>query len=117
MSLAQLKLENAIPVSAWNIKVIFRPKPSVRLLDSDAVFCAGSPQLQPHVAMSQSLSALHSLAVPVELESGCYTLRSCPIFPVAENWSSLRLSTKTPWYKPFSQKMPERMPCNALPVT
>lgn len=59
-----------------NIEVIFKPNPSVRMVDSDAVFCAGSPQLQPHVAMSQTLSALHSLPVPVELERGRYTLRA-----------------------------------------
>jgi adenylate cyclase len=59
-----------------NIEVIFRPNPSIRTLDSDAVFCAGSPQLQPHVVMSQTLSALQSLPVPVELERGRYTLRA-----------------------------------------
>jgi len=59
-----------------NIEVIFRPNPSVRSLDSEAVFCAGSPELQPHVVMSQMLSALDSLPVPVELERGRYTLRA-----------------------------------------
>ena len=59
-----------------NIEVIFRPNPSVRTVDFDAAFCAGSPQLQPHIVMSQSLSALHSLPVPVELERGRYTLRA-----------------------------------------
>ena len=61
------------------IEVIFRPNPSVRKLDSEAVFCAGSPQLQPHVVMSQALSALHSLPVPVELERGRYTLRASSV--------------------------------------
>jgi len=59
-----------------NIEVIFRPNPSVRNVDFDAAFCAGSPQLQPHVVMSQTLSALHSLPVPLELERGRYTLRA-----------------------------------------
>ncbi len=59
-----------------NIEVIFRPNPSVRNVDFDAAFCAGSPQLQPHVVMSQPISALHSLPVPIELERGRYTLRA-----------------------------------------
>jgi adenylate cyclase len=59
-----------------NIEVIFRPNPSVRVVDLDVAFCAGSPQLQPHVVMSQSLSALHSLPVPIQLERGRYTLRA-----------------------------------------
>jgi class 3 adenylate cyclase len=59
-----------------NIEVIFKPNPSVRTVDSEAIFCAGSPQLQPHVAMSQIISALRSLPVPVELERGRYTLRA-----------------------------------------
>ena len=58
-----------------NIEVIFRPNPSVRMVNFAAVFCAGSPQLQPHVVMSETLTALHSLPVPVELERGRYTLR------------------------------------------
>ena len=58
-----------------NIEVIFRPNPSVRMVNFAAVFCAGSPQLQPHVVMSETLIALHSLPVPVELERGRYTLR------------------------------------------
>ncbi len=59
-----------------NIEVIFRPNPSVRMVDFDVAFCAGSPQLQPHMVMSQSLSALHSLPVPLELERGRYSLRA-----------------------------------------
>jgi class 3 adenylate cyclase len=59
-----------------NIEVIFRPNPSVRTVDLEAAFCAGSPQLQPHVVMSQLLSPLHSLPVPIELERGRYSLRA-----------------------------------------
>jgi class 3 adenylate cyclase len=59
-----------------NIEVIFRPNPSVRPVDFEVAFCAGSPQLQPHVVISQTVSALHSLPVPVELERGRYTLRA-----------------------------------------
>jgi adenylate cyclase len=59
-----------------NIEVIFRPNPSVRTLDYEAVFCAGNPQLQPHVVMSQTLAALRTLPVSVELERGRHTLRA-----------------------------------------
>lgn len=59
-----------------NIEVSFKPNPSVRVVDFAVAFCAGSPQLQPHVVMSQALSALHSLPVPAQLERGRYTLRA-----------------------------------------
>jgi class 3 adenylate cyclase len=62
-----------------NIEVIFRPNPSVRVVDREAAFCAGSPQLQPHVVLSQTLSGLHSLPVPVELERGRHTLRASKV--------------------------------------
>ena len=59
-----------------NIEVVFKPNPTVRTVDMEAAFCAGSPQLQPHVVMSQTLSALRSLPVPLQLERGRYTLRA-----------------------------------------
>lgn len=59
-----------------NIEVIFRPNPSVRAVSLDTVFCVGSPQLQPHVVMTQKVAALKSLPVPVRLEAGRYTLRA-----------------------------------------
>jgi class 3 adenylate cyclase len=59
-----------------NIEVVFRPNPSVRPVELEAAFCVGSPQLQPHVVMVQSLSALHSLPVNLQLEPGRYTLRA-----------------------------------------
>lgn len=59
-----------------NIEVVFRPNPSVRNVEFEAAFCVGSPQLQPHVVMTQRLSALHSLPVPIQLEPGRYTLRA-----------------------------------------
>jgi len=62
-----------------NIEVIFRPNPSVRPVDFEAAFCAGSPQLQPHVVMSQPISALRSLPVPLQLERGRYTLRAANV--------------------------------------
>jgi len=59
-----------------NIEVVFRPNPSVRTVEFDAAFCVGSPQLQPHVVMAQSISPLHSLPVNLKLETGRYTLRA-----------------------------------------
>jgi adenylate cyclase len=59
-----------------NIEVIFRPNPSVRPVDFEAAFCAGSPQLQPHVVMSQPITALRSLPVQIHLERGRYSLRA-----------------------------------------
>jgi class 3 adenylate cyclase len=59
-----------------NIEVVFRPNPSVRHVEFEAAFCVGSPQLQPHVVMAQTLSALRSLPVQVGLERGRYTLRA-----------------------------------------
>jgi class 3 adenylate cyclase len=59
-----------------NIEVVFKPNPSVRRVEFDAAFCVGSPQLQPHVVMSQSIAALHSLPVAMQLEPGRYTLRA-----------------------------------------
>jgi hypothetical protein len=43
-----------------NIEVVFKPNPSVRTVDFNAAFCVGSPQLQPHVVMSQSVTPLHT---------------------------------------------------------
>jgi len=59
-----------------NIEVVFKPNPSVRKVEFDAAFCVGSPQLQPHVVMSQSIAALRSLPVSMQLEPGRYTLRA-----------------------------------------
>jgi class 3 adenylate cyclase len=59
-----------------NIEVVFRPNAAIRKVEQDAAFCVGSPQLQPHVVMTQSVSALKSLPVPLRLETGRYTLRA-----------------------------------------
>jgi class 3 adenylate cyclase len=59
-----------------NIEVVFKPNPSVRPVELEAAFCVGSPQLQPHVVMAQSISALRSLPVNIQLEPGRYTLRA-----------------------------------------
>jgi len=62
-----------------NIEVVFKPNASVRFVQPDAAFCVGSPQLQPHVIMTQSISALKSLPVPLRLERGRYTLRTAGV--------------------------------------
>jgi class 3 adenylate cyclase len=62
-----------------NIEVVFRPNPSVRAVKVDAAFCVGSPQLQPHVVMAQSISPLHSLPITLQLEPGRYTLRASSV--------------------------------------
>jgi class 3 adenylate cyclase len=62
-----------------NIEVIFRPNASVRFVQPDAAFCVGSPQLQPHVVMTQNVSALKSLPVPLRLETGRYALRASDV--------------------------------------
>lgn len=59
-----------------NIEVVFRPNASVRPVEYDAAFCVGSPQLQPHVVMSQSITALRTLPVRIQLEPGRYTFRA-----------------------------------------
>lgn len=59
-----------------NIEVVFRPNPSVVKIDFVAAFCVGSPQLQPHITLNQTISALHPLPVPLRLEQGRYTLRA-----------------------------------------
>ena len=62
-----------------NIEVVFKPNPSVRPVEFDAAFCVGSPQLQPHVVMVQTLASLRSLPIPIQLESGRYTLRASSV--------------------------------------
>jgi class 3 adenylate cyclase len=58
------------------IEVVFKPNASLRAVEFNAAFCVGSPQLQPHVVMSQSIAALRSLPVSMQLEPGRYTLRA-----------------------------------------
>ena len=59
-----------------NIEVVFRPNPSIVKIEFNAAFCVGSPQMQPHVFMTQTISALRPLPVPMQLEQGRYTLRA-----------------------------------------
>jgi class 3 adenylate cyclase len=59
-----------------NVEVIFRPNPSIRAVDSALEFCVGSPQRQPHVALSLIVPAREELPVSTMLESGRYTMRA-----------------------------------------
>jgi class 3 adenylate cyclase len=94
-----------------NIEVIFRPNPSVRPVDFEAAFCAGSPQLQPHVVMLQTLSALHSLPVPIQLERGRYALRasnvpgSISLYADADGRSQLDLRVSPFGWSPEQQRV------------
>jgi len=62
-----------------NIEVVFRPNPSVMPIELSAAFCVGSPQMQPHIFMTQTIPALRSLPAPLQLESGRYTLRASDV--------------------------------------
>ena len=62
-----------------NIEVVFRPNASVRPVEYDVAFCVGSPQLQPHVVLSQGIAALRTLPIGIQLEPGRYTLRASDV--------------------------------------
>ncbi|MDK1028491.1 MAG: DUF5939 domain-containing protein [Anaerolineae bacterium] len=57
-----------------NVEVIFRPNPSIRVVDASVQFCVGSPQYQPHVVMSQQVSSLREAPEHLHLEPGRYNL-------------------------------------------
>jgi adenylate cyclase len=59
-----------------NVEVIFRPNPSIRPVDRSIEFCVGSPQRQPHVALSLTVPAREELPFDTVLEAGRYSLRS-----------------------------------------
>ncbi|HQX18250.1 MAG TPA: DUF5939 domain-containing protein [Anaerolineales bacterium] len=94
-----------------NIEVVFRPNASVRAIDYAAAFCVGSPQLQPHVVMSQSLSPLRSLPVDVQLEPGRFTMRasnasgSVSIFADADGVSKADLRVTQYGWPPEEQRV------------
>lgn len=94
-----------------NIEVVFRPNASVRAIDYAAAFCVGSPQLQPHVVMSQSLSPLRSLPVDVHLEPGRYNMRattasgSVSIFADADGASKADLRVTQFGWPPEEQRV------------
>ena len=78
-----------------NIEVVFKPNPSVRPVEFDAAFCLGSPQLQPHVVLVQTLASLRSLPVPIQLESGRYTLRASNVAGSASLFADVGGSPQT----------------------
>jgi class 3 adenylate cyclase len=63
-----------------NVEVIFRPNPSIRSVDATLEFCVGSPQRQPHVALSLTVPSREELPLDVVLEPGRYSMRSPAIF-------------------------------------
>ncbi len=78
-----------------NIEVVFRPNASVRPIDYTAAFCVGSPQMQPHVVMSQSLSPLRSLPVNVRLDPGRYSMRALNVTGSVSLFADADGATKT----------------------
>jgi class 3 adenylate cyclase len=62
-----------------NVEVIFRPNAAVRVVNASLEFCVGSPQRQPHVIFSESISSLKNLSFPVRIESGRYSMRASGI--------------------------------------
>lgn len=59
-----------------NVEVIFRPNPSIRAVDAALEFCVGSPQRQPHIALSLLVPAREELPVATKLEPGRYTVQA-----------------------------------------
>ena len=62
-----------------NVEVIFRTNPSIRSVDAMLEFCVGSPQRQPHLALSLIVPPREELPVSTILESGRYTVRASGI--------------------------------------
>ncbi len=59
-----------------NVEVIFRPNPSIRPVDATLEFCVGTPQRQPHIALSLIVPPGEELPVNTMLEPGRYTARA-----------------------------------------
>jgi adenylate cyclase len=59
-----------------NVEVIFRTNPSVRGVDTTLEFCVGSPQRQPHIALSLIVPPHEELPIPTMLEPGRYAVRA-----------------------------------------
>jgi class 3 adenylate cyclase len=106
-----------------NIEVVFRPNASVRPVDFSAAFCVGSPQLQPHVVISQTLTPLHSLPVTVQLEPGRYTLRalgvggSVSLFADADGSSKADLRVTQYGWPPEEQRVSVHSTLNLINAT
>lgn len=59
-----------------NVEVIFRPNPAIRPVDTSIEFCVGSPQRQPHIALSMIVPSREELPLDIVLEPGRYSMRS-----------------------------------------
>jgi len=59
-----------------NVEVVFRTNASIRTVDAALEFCVGSPQRQPHIALSLIVPAREELPVNTQLENGRYTMRT-----------------------------------------
>lgn len=59
-----------------NVEVIFRPNPAIRPVDVSIEFCVGSPQRQPHIALSLIVPSREELPLDIVLEPGRYSMRS-----------------------------------------
>ncbi|MCA1899122.1 MAG: DUF5939 domain-containing protein [Chloroflexi bacterium] len=59
-----------------NVEVIFRPNPTVRLVETAMEFCVGSPQRQPHIVFSMVVPPREELPFSTMLVEGKYSLRS-----------------------------------------
>jgi class 3 adenylate cyclase len=62
-----------------NVEVVFRTNASVRPVDAALEFCVGSPQRQPHIALSLMVPAREELPVTTMLEKGRYTMRTAAL--------------------------------------
>lgn len=59
-----------------NVEVIFRPNPSIRVVDASVEFCVGSPQRQPHIMFSLIVPPHEELPLSTMLNEGRYILRT-----------------------------------------
>jgi len=59
-----------------NVEVIFRPNPSVRIVNAALEFCVGSPQRQPHIAFSLIVPPREELPFSTMLNGGRYMARA-----------------------------------------
>jgi class 3 adenylate cyclase len=106
-----------------NIEVVFRPNASIRAVDFSAAFCVGSPQLQPHVVMAQTITPLHSLPVNMQLEPGRYTLRassvggSVSLFADADGSSKADLRVTQYGWPPEEQRVSLHSTLNLINAT
>ena len=62
-----------------NVEVIFRPNPAVRAVDESMKYCVSSPQYQPHIVLSQHVSALRESVEHIQLKPGRYNLRASDV--------------------------------------